>query len=244
MAFVQSTYPLGLRDALAGMIANAETANVITRTADGAIAFGQPVVRTGNHTCAIADEAYTAAGSEATGNTGDGTVTNVPITSGGVRVGRYTITIIEPATNAGVFTLEDPDGNEIGSGAVGVEYSANGLTFTVADGATDFASGDQLYIDVTADAGAEILGLSVRDPSLDVSNSDAFARYDSVPIMTQGVMWVTAGDTVAAGDDVYWDDADSRFTNDTTDYPVIVHGAQARFDTGGADGDVVKVAIR
>ena len=244
MATVQSTYSETMRAGLAGLIANAEAANVITRTADGAIAFGQPCVRTGNHTCAIADEAYTGAGSEAAGNTGDGTITDAPTIGAGAKVGRYVMTIVEPATNLGDFIIEDPDGVQIGSGVVGTEYSGNGLTFTIADGATDAAVGDQWYIDVSADAGGEVLGLSVRDPSLDVSNSDAFAQYDSVPIMTMGVMWVTAGATVVAGDKVYWDDADSRFTNLATDFPIIVAGSHARFDTGGADGELVKVAIR
>lgn len=245
MATVQSTYSTGLRAGLAGMIANAELANTITRTADGAIAFGQPVVSTGNHTCAICDEAYTAAGSEAAGNAANtGTITDAPAVSGGVKVGRYTITMIEPGSDAGDFVVEDPDGITIGSGTVAVEFTGGGLTFTIADGSQDFVAGEQLYVDVTADEGAEILGISVRDPSLDVSNSDAFAQYDSVPIMTQGVMWVTAGDTVVAGDPVYWDDTDSRYTNDTTDYPVKVHGVHARFETGGSDGDLVKIAIR
>lgn len=244
MAFVQSTYSTGMRAGLAGMIANAEAANIITRTADGAIPFGQPVVRTGAHTCAIADEAYTAAGSEAAGNTGNGTITDAPTAGAGVRVGRYIATIVEPGSNVGDFIVQDPDGITIGTGTVATQFVGGGLTFTIADGSTDAAVGDQWYIDVTADEGAEIIGISVRDPSLDVSNSDAFAQYDNVPIMTMGVMWVTAGATVAAGDLVFWDDADNRYTDLTTDYPVVVHGTQAVFETGGADGDLVKIAIR
>ncbi|PSM18229.1 DUF2190 family protein [Nitratireductor sp. StC3] len=227
------------------MIANAETANVITRIAGGAIAFGQPCVRTGDRTCAIADEAYTAAGSESPGNAANtGTITDAPTVSGGVKAGRYTITMLDPATNAGQFVVEDPDGVSIGFGTVAVEFTGGGLTFTISDGSQDFVAGEQLYVDVSADVGSEVLGISVRDPSLDVSNNDAFAQYDSVPIMTMGVIWVTAGATVVAGDLVYWDDADSRYTDLATDFPVIVNGTHARFETGGADGDLVKIAIR
>lgn len=73
--------------------------------------------------------------------------------SAGAKAGVYKVVIIEPATNAGKFTVEDPDGITIGSGTVGVEFAGGGLTFTVADGATDFSAGEGFTITVAAGSG-------------------------------------------------------------------------------------------
>jgi hypothetical protein len=42
---------------------------------------------------------------------------------------------------------------EIGEGVVATQFSAGGLTFTIADGSTDFVSGDSFTITVTAGSG-------------------------------------------------------------------------------------------
>jgi hypothetical protein len=70
-----------------------------------------------------------------------GTIATVSL-GAGAKAGVYKLVIIEPATNAGAFTVEDPDGVTIGTGTVGVEFTGGGLTFTVADGATDFKAGE------------------------------------------------------------------------------------------------------
>ncbi|MDL5363951.1 hypothetical protein, partial [Halalkalicoccus sp. NIPERK01] len=72
------------------------------------------------------------------------------ITVGGAaREGDYRLVVIEPVGNAGAFTLEDPAGVTIGHGTIGAAFSAGGLSFTLADGATDFAAGDCFVISVT-----------------------------------------------------------------------------------------------
>lgn len=80
------------------------------------------------------------------GNTGTGSIGTVTV-GAGAKAGRHTLTIIEPGSNAGVFSLHDPDGVELPTGTVAVAYAAGGLSFTLAD-ATDFVAGDQIYIDV------------------------------------------------------------------------------------------------
>jgi len=71
----------------------------------------------------------------------------------GAKPGVYTLVCIEPATNAGRFTVEDPDGILIGVATVAVAFSAGGLGFTIADGATDFVSGEGFTITVAAGTG-------------------------------------------------------------------------------------------
>lgn len=88
----------------------------------------------------------------AAGNTGNGTMDSVTL-SLGAKPGVYKLTIVEPASNAGAFVVEDPDGIIIGNGDVASAFSAGGLAFTLADGATDFASGDQFDITVAAGSG-------------------------------------------------------------------------------------------
>lgn len=89
----------------------------------------------------------TATPTAAAGNTGTGSIGTV--TPGpAAQQGRYTLTIIEPAANAGNFEVEAPDG-QVATGTVAVAFSALGLGFTLAD-ATDFVAGDQIYIDVSA----------------------------------------------------------------------------------------------
>jgi hypothetical protein len=83
------------------------------------------------------------------GNTsGSGTIASVAVAAG-AKLGVYKVVIMEPGSNAGKFTVEDPDGVVIGTGTVAVEFVGGGLTFTVSD-ATDFVSGDGFTITVTA----------------------------------------------------------------------------------------------
>lgn len=85
------------------------------------------------------------------GNTGTGTVGTITV-SAGAKVGTYKLVIIEPATDAGKFQVEDPDGKIIGTGTVASAFSKGGLAFTLAD-ATDFVAGDGFDIVVAAGSG-------------------------------------------------------------------------------------------
>lgn len=93
----------------------------------------------------------TAAAAAQAGNTGNGvmgavTVTNAP-------PGNYQVVITAPGANVGEFEVRAPGGAVIGQGTVASAYSAGGLAFTLADGATDFAAGDTFNIVVTGGAG-------------------------------------------------------------------------------------------
>lgn len=94
------------------------------------------------------------------GNTGDGTCTAAAVIAGEIvpKVGAYVLTCIEAVANGGVFKLEDPDGNIVaaylymvaGAGQ-DTTFKAGGMTFTLTDGATDFAVGDFFTLTVAAD---------------------------------------------------------------------------------------------
>lgn len=245
MATFQNDYSTRRAIGLPGQVVSEEKSNRISRTVESAagLLFGQPAFRgAGDHGVVVGGTfAATGAGSEAAGNTGTGTITDAPAVAAGAKAGRYVVTILEPAADAGEFSVEDPDGILIGNGTVAVEFVGGGLTFTVADGGTNFVAGDQLYVDVTYTANAEFLGLAILNPAVpaDASQPDAYPQYFTAALMTMGAMYVTAGATVVQGDDVYWNPATKRYTDTVTH--IRIPGAV--FDTGGADGDIVEVVL-
>lgn len=98
----------------------------------------------------------TASGAANGGNTGNSTMSAVTTTGYAAKPGVYVLTITAGATNAGAFLLEGPDGVPVGNGDVGAAFSGGGLSFTLADGATDFAAGDQFAITVSAGSGKAV----------------------------------------------------------------------------------------
>lgn len=122
----------------------------------------------------------------AAGNTGNGTMGAVT-GSAGAKAGVYKLTIVEAAANAGAFIVEDPDGITIGNGDVASAFSAGGLAFTLADGSTDFAAGDQFTITVAAGTGKFV---KYSNSAADGSQVAAGVLYNSLP--------GTNGDYVAA----------------------------------------------
>lgn len=90
----------------------------------------------------------TIASAATAGNAGNG-VMGAITASIGVKRGIYLLTFIEPVTNLGTFLVADPDGQQVGDGKVGTVFNGGGLSFTLADGANDFAAGDTFTITVT-----------------------------------------------------------------------------------------------
>lgn len=92
-----------------------------------------------------------ATGAAVSGNTGNGTITAV---SAGdtAKAGVYVATCIEPAANGGTFSVEDPDGVNVGTAVVGTPF-AGPVNFTIGDGATDFAAGDRFTVTVAEGSG-------------------------------------------------------------------------------------------
>lgn len=93
----------------------------------------------------------TASSAAKAGNTGNGTMGAVTV--GAAKAGAHKLTVIEPGSNVGNFIVEDPDGVNVGSGVVATSFTGGGLIFTLADGGTDFAAGDQFTITVAAGSG-------------------------------------------------------------------------------------------
>lgn len=248
MATYQTTYGNAPAKGLPGQIANEEKCNKISRTVESSagILFGQPAFRgTGDHGVIVgAAFAGTAAAAAGSGNTGNGTMGSITV-SAGAKKGVYQLVVVEPGTNAGVFELNDPDGVFVDNGTVGSAFSAGGLAFTLADGATDFVSGDSFAITVTPTTDADFVGLAVLNPAVPPVASgatliDGYPQYFTGAFMTEGSMYVTAGASVNDGDDVYWNPATSRFTNTTTH--VRIPGC--RFDTTSTDGNIVEVSLK
>jgi len=114
-------------------------------------------------------------------NTGNGAIGAIAV-GGAAQEGDYRLIVIEPAANGGAFVVEDPEGSTIGHGVVGSPFSAGGLTFTLADGATDFVAGDSLLISV--------------------AGSTRFVPYDPTSITgahrAAAILWSGARDATAA----------------------------------------------
>lgn len=83
------------------------------------------------------------------GNTGNGTMGAVTVAAD-AQVGVYQLRIVEAGTDAGQFQVKDPQGDVIGIGTVGVAFAGGGLSFTLADGSSDFILGDGFDITVAA----------------------------------------------------------------------------------------------
>jgi hypothetical protein len=246
MAAYQTTYGEAPAKGLPGQIANEEKCNKVSRTVESSagIGFGQPAFRgSGDHGVVVGGTfAATGAGSEGGANIGTGTITDAPTISAGAKQGRYTIVLVGTSSTA-PFIITDPDGIVVGEGNVASAYSANGLAFTISNAGT-MTAGDTFYIDVTYTANAKFLGLAVLNPAVPPAASgqaaDEYPQYFTGAFMTQGQMYVTAGDTVVDGGDVYWDPSDGRYTSTTTHIRI----PNAVFDTSGADGDIVEVSLK
>ncbi|MDY0882300.1 head decoration protein [Dongia soli] len=133
---------------------NLEAGSVLGRTLAGAVAAAQPKA----------------------GNTGNGVMGAITV-DGAAKIGQYLLTITAATANAGSFTVEDPDGIEVGNGDVAAAFEGGGLSFTLADGAVDFGVGDGFVIAVSG--GTE--KYKQWNPASDDGSADAVAvLYDNV----------------------------------------------------------------
>ena len=89
----------------------------------------------------------------------------------------------------------------------------------------------------------KLLGISRDHETLALipgNTADVFPQLATVPIVTQGVIWVTAAATVAPGDQAYVTSA-GAFTNVSTSNTILPGWT---FDTTAASGSLVKLAKR
>jgi hypothetical protein len=239
MAFTQTAYSDNQPIGAVGALATANSWDADTRTADGNIAFGTPVIRTGDHTCAaLSARVLTATSSNGATAPAGATITASPTTTKRTKLGVYRL-IVETAGATAKWGVYDPQGVRVGQAVTGTPATIDGLGFTITDSGTDPALGEELLITVTASAGGQLLGLARRDVAVVHTTPDRFEQYDSVPIVNRGKLFVTAGASVAAGEQAWWDEANGRFTNVATDY--FLPGCS--FDTSGVDGGVVVLNI-
>lgn len=87
-----------------------------------------------------------------TGNVGNGTVTSIAVTSA-TKTENITLQCVTAVTNGGVFNVMGSALNQpYGLATVGISFAAYGseISFTVNDGAVDFAVGDSFTIATTA----------------------------------------------------------------------------------------------
>jgi len=118
--------------------------NIIVSAGSGIVAAGTVIAR-----ITAANAATVTATS---GNTGNGTLGSVTVSSQAVN-GNYTVAITEALANGGKFTVTDANGDDVGAGQVGTAFTGGGLTFTLSDGSTDFAEGDSWTLAVKAALG-------------------------------------------------------------------------------------------
>lgn len=132
----------------------------------------------------------TATPAAAAGNTGAGTMGAVTL-GANAKKGVYRVTFIEPASGLGTFTVEDPDGKEVGTGKVGTAF-AGPVNFTIADGDPDFVSGDGFTIAVVnADSDVKLSAAAATDGSqipigILVHDADASEAEQEVLVYTYG----------------------------------------------------------
>ena len=94
--------------------------------------------------------------------------------------------------------------------------------------------------EVTATPGTKFRGISVIDKTLAHTTPDQYEAGDNIGILTDGVIWVEAGETVTAGAAAYLD-GDGNFAGASTG-SVELPGCY--FDSSGNDGDLVKLRVR
>jgi hypothetical protein len=73
----------------------------------------------------------------AVAGTGNGTIGSLAL-GPDAKPGRYLLTCITEATDGGIFQVIGPDGDRMANATVGVAYVSRQISFTIADGSTDY----------------------------------------------------------------------------------------------------------
>jgi hypothetical protein len=138
--------------------------------------------------------------------TGNGVLTPDATTPtlAGVQEGRYTAVCIEPGTNVGTFEVADPQGNVLGRHIVDGTAFSNQIKFAIADGSTDFVSGDmfELYVkagSIAAGGGNTGNGVGTLYQTMEGVQHGAYALVCTAAITNSGTFSVTAPDGTSVG---------------------------------------------
>jgi hypothetical protein len=117
-------------------------------------------------------------------NTGNGVATLAnPATGQGAVDGDYLLTCTVPAANAGTFSVQTPDGREIGPLTVAVAFNKE-IKLTIADGAADFIAGDSFKVRIGIETPGDLTYGALNPAGADGSqNAAGIAIY---PIVNDG----------------------------------------------------------
>lgn len=163
------------------------TATGSTGSAFSGLGLGFTITAGG--TAMVAGDGFTLTSVDAAGNpavtsaakgTNTGNATMGTITPAGYapQAGIYRVTFIKANTNLGTFVVEDPQGRPVGHGVVGTAFAGGGISFTIADGATDFIEGDQFQVSVSVGS-MKYAPLSLSDATgLAVARAVAYGYTD------------------------------------------------------------------
>lgn len=93
----------------------------------------------------------------------------------------------------------------------------------------------------------DFLGLAILNPAVPgnvatASTPDQYPVGFTAAILTKGQMYVTAGETVVQGDDVYYVTATGKYVT-TAGAGIVGPLTGVFFDTGGALNDIVEISI-
>ena len=165
------------------------------------------------------------------GNTGDGTFTALALAPGVLpQVGSWNLECTAAIVEGGVFKLEDPSGNIVasnlrlntGAGNATVFVEA-GMTFTITDGATDFAVGDKAAIVISAASGYLPL-----DPSPEDGLSMFAGIYLGPQIAAATIVAGATNDNQMLVGDSYIDEDQLVFENSITLSTILPSGLTLR----------------
>lgn len=118
-------------------------------------------------------------------NTGNGlfTIDATNPVAAGAKDGNYRVICEGVAANGGSFQVVDPNGVEIGKVAVGATFN-NQIKFVIADGATDFVTGDAFTVTVGRESGTDEQ-VKAWDPA-NTDGSQIAAGILMYPVTTDG----------------------------------------------------------
>lgn len=89
------------------------------------------------------------------------------------------------------------------------------------------------------------IGIAILNPAVpaQVSNPDRYPQYFTGAFLTQGPMYVTAGDDVSDGGEVYFNTSTKRYVG-APGGSIVGPIPDCVFDTSGGDGDIVEISLR
>src|SRR5690606_36824571 len=89
--------------------------------------------------------------------------------------------------------------------------------------------------------GGTVLGITVRERSINANDADEFAQYADARVMLKGVIWVTCATGCSAGDGVFVRPSNGDFQNSSANSAVQVAGAL--WETSAGAGAIAQVRI-